>query len=44
MLTQRLRRWSNIKTTLGQHLVFAGMCIIRIQGALQTLDVQPILV
>ena len=24
MLVQRLRRWSNIKTTLGQFIMFAG--------------------
>ena len=25
MLVQRRRRWTNIRPTLGQHLVFAGM-------------------
>ena len=28
LLAHRLRRWPNIKLSLGQHLVFSGVCVI----------------
>ena len=41
MLTQRLRRWTNIKTSLFQRVVFAGMIVnycCRNHSSLQDID------